>query len=146
MGGCGVLPRSPNVEWLKRWPFTGFVRLEARAGPGDLYHGTMIGEHAVGERNLRTGALQERSRDEHAESESGVLAWRVDRPAPPRQIGFADPLHDIRRKARTVVGNHDFDRVVVPPCIHFDLVAREIHGVFEDIANAIEDRGIAQAY
>src|SRR6185312_5766284 len=132
MGGCGVLPRSPNVEWLRRWAFVGSARLEAGARPGDLYHGTMIGEHAVGERNLRTGALQQRPRDEHAEPEPGVLAWRVDRPAPPRQIGLADPLRDIGRKARTIVGNHDFDGVVVPPRVHFDLVAREIDGVFQD--------------
>ena len=130
---------------VKTLAFIGSARLEADAGPGDLYHGTVIGEYAVGERYLGAGALQQRPRDEHAEPEPGVLARRVDRPAPPRQIGLADPLHDIRRKARTIVGNHDFDRVVVPPRIHFDLVAREIDGVFQDVADAIEDRGIAQA-
>ena len=105
----------------------------------------MVGEHAVGERDLGAGALQQRPRDEHAEPEPAMLALGVVGLAPARQIGLADPLEDVGRKARPVVGNHDFDGFVVPPRIHLDLVAREIDGIFQDVADAIEDRRIARA-
>ena len=48
-------------------------------------------------------------------------------------------------KPGAVVGNHDLDGLGIPPRVHLHGFAREIDGVFQDVADAIEDRRIAGA-
>src|SRR5438105_5686714 len=124
---------------------SGFVGLEALARPGDLHHRTMIRKYPVGERDLCAGPLQQRAGDEHSKPEPLMLALGVSDVATPRQIGLADPLDEVGRNAGSVVGNDDLDGIVVPPRIHLHRGPRKIDGVFQDVADAIQNSRIARA-
>ena len=113
------------------------------ARPHDLHHGAVVGELAVGEGDFGAGPLQQRAGDEDAKPEPGMLALVGARP--PRQIGLADPLQHVGRDAGAVVGDHDLDGLAVPPRVDLDRVAGEVDGVLQDVADAVEDRGIARA-
>src|SRR5882757_3498881 len=148
-----ALPRPHKVDqqsrqWrpvLRRCFGGGFSGFKSAAGPHDLDHGAMIRKGPVGERHLGAGALQQRPRDEHAEPEPAALALRIVRAPPPRQIGLADPLQHIRRDAGSIVGNHDVNGLGIPPGIDLHGGAREVDGVLEDVADAVEDRRVAHA-
>src|SRR6267154_4777026 len=135
--------RNTALNVLRRWLVCTFSRLEAVARPGDMNDSAMIGKGPVGKRHFRAGALQQRAGDEHAEAEPAVLAFVVARP--PRQERLADPLQHVGRDAGAVVGNHELDDLAVPPGVHLDGLAGEIDRVFQDVADAIEDRRIARA-
>src|SRR5205823_7569386 len=83
--------------------FSGISGLEALARPGDLHHRAMIRKNPVGEGDLCAGPLQQRAGDEHPEPKPLMLALGVSDVAPPRQIGLADPLQEVRRNAGSVV-------------------------------------------
>src|SRR5712671_269760 len=123
---------------------SGFTGLETAARPGDLNHGAVIRKGPVGEGNLGAGALEQRAGDEHPETEAAMIALGfVDAPA--RQIRLADTLQYVGRETRAIVGNDDLDGLGVPPRIHFHRRPREIDGVFQDVADAMEDCRIARA-
>src|SRR6185312_15670313 len=131
---------------LSLWHFAAFTSLETPARPYDRDHGAVIGKNAVGKRDLGTRPLQQRACDEYAEPQPRMLARRLIAAAsPPRQIGLADPLDDVGGKSRPVVGDHDLDAVVVPPGVHLGRRAGEVERIFEDVADAVEDRRIACA-
>src|SRR5262245_31230843 len=99
----------------------------------------------------RPGAFQQRLGDEEAEPEAarfmpGRIALGALALAPAAgDIGLADPLHDLRSKAGTVVGNGDGNLLPAPGGGDLDPLVGEVDGVLEQIAEAIEDRRIAAA-
>src|SRR6185437_8949962 len=114
--GTAALPRPHKVDPSQRpaavlgCRFGGnLAGLEAGAGPGDLNHGAMVRKDPVGEGDLGPGALEQGAGDKHPETEAAVAPLAFVGGAPPRQIGFADPLDDIGGEARAVVGNDDLD-------------------------------------
>src|SRR5882724_3101249 len=130
---------------LSRWFSSDFTRLESAARPGYVNHGAVIRKGPVAEGNLCAGALKQGSGDEHAEAKAIMLVLRLVGAAPPRQIGFADAVQHVGCDARSIVGNDDLDGLGVPPRVHLHGRAREIDGVFQDIADTIKDRRIARA-
>src|SRR6516165_3890260 len=139
---CGRA-RLFHPQFSRGWVLVTFVSLKAAARPGDLHHRAVIGEDAVAERYVRTGALEQGARDKDTKPEAAILALVLVAPASPRKIGLADPLQDIGGKARSVVGNLDLNGLVVPPGVDLDRGAREVHGILQNVADAVEDRGIA---
>jgi len=121
--------------------------LEIAAAPADAHHRAAFRKRAVFEVESGARALQQGFRDEEAKPQAArsraidILALR----APAGHIGLADPVHDLRRKAWTVVGNADGNVVPGPGCRHIHPLTGEVHGVFEQVAEAIEDRRIAAA-
>src|SRR5437879_3971274 len=122
------------------------IRLEAVARPGDLHHGAVIGKDPVGKRHLGAGALKQRAGDEHAEPEPGMLVLGFFCAGASRQIGLADPFQHVGRDTRPVVGDHDLDAIGVPPRVHLDGVPCKIDGIFQDVADAVEDRRVSWVY
>ena len=105
----------------------------------------MIRKGPVGEGDPGAGALEQRAGDKHPETEAAVLALGFVDAAPARQIGLADTLQNVGREARAIVGNDDLDGLGVPPRIHLHRRPREIDGVFQDVADAMEDCRITRA-
>src|SRR5215472_9878404 len=120
-----------------------FIPLKAASRPGDLHHRAVIGEDAVAERYVCAGALEQGARDKDAKPEAAMLTLVLVGAAPPRKIRLADPLQDIGCKARSVVGNLDLNGLVVPPGVDLDRGAREVNGILQNVADAVEDGGIA---
>jgi hypothetical protein len=68
-------------------------------------------------------------------------------PLPPAgDVGIADPVHDLRRKARPIVGDGHRDVVAGPVRGDLDRAACEVDRVLDQIAQAIEDRRVASAH
>src|SRR5262249_61786234 len=82
--------------------------------------------------------------DEKAEPQAARLA--VDPlPGAVGDIGLADAVHDLRGKARTVVGDGDRNVLAAPRGGTLDSLVGEIDGVLEQVPEAIEDGGITAA-
>src|SRR5579863_6914042 len=143
--GEAALPRPHKVEWqqsaavLTGWLSGNFTRLETLSRPHELNHRAMLGKGPVGEGDPGAGPLQQGAGDKYPEPEPAMLALGVVAAAPPRQIGFADALEDVRCDPRSVVGDRDLDHFRIPPRVHLDGLAGEIDGVFEDVADAVQD-------
>ncbi len=56
-----------------------------------------------------------------------------------RQIGIAQPPQHIRRESGAVVGDGDDDLAAGPGDQHLDLLARELDGVLQQVAEAVHD-------
>src|SRR5262245_39588468 len=138
-------------------------RVSARSGSGRECHGALeiaplpvhpndrpaVGKRPVLEIERRPRAFEQRLGNEEAEPETaGFLAARIAvgaltlAPAT-GDIGLADPLHDLRRKAGAVVGNGDGYLPTAPGGRDLDPLMREVDGVFEQVPEAIENRRIA---
>src|SRR5512135_2371291 len=86
--------------------------------------------------------------DEEAESHAFVLLQRAARPdlslaeremaGPRRDVGLADTLEDVGRKAGSVVGDGDAQLTGVPARLHADLALGEVGGIFDDVAQTVE--------
>src|SRR5262249_58970509 len=83
--------------------------------------------------------------DEDAETEPADLALAARRMAADRQIRLADAVEDLRREARSVVGDRDRHLAVAPLRRNLDLRAREVDGVFHEIAEPVNDRRVVLA-
>src|SRR6185295_9956823 len=103
-------------------------------------------KRAVFEDQGRARSLQQGFCDEEAETQAARLDIRVVSAAPPAgHIRLPDPRHDFRREARPVVADGDVDGRAAPERADVDTLAREIDRVFQQIAEAVEDRRIARA-
>src|SRR6516165_1589993 len=87
-------------------------------------------------------ALQQGLGDEEPEPQTARLALAA-RPATVGDIGLADAVHDLRRKAWTVIGDGDGDVLTAPGGGDFDSLVGEIDGVLEQVSQTVKDRGIA---
>ena len=105
----------------------------------------MIRKGPIGERDLGAGALEQRAGDKHPETETTGLAVGFIGPAPAGQIGLADTLQYVGRETRAIVGNDDLHGFGIPPRIHLHRRPREINGVFQDVADPVEDCRITRA-
>ena len=85
--------------------------------------------------------------DEKAEAQAAASLFGIafeDRPC--RDIGLADPVEDVRGKARAVVGDRAGDDMLVPSGGDIDAAAREVGGVLDQIAEPVNDAWPAQQH
>src|SRR6185312_3878448 len=73
-----------------------------------------------------------------------AVGRRVARPG--GEVGLAEPGDQFLGEARAVVGNDDADRGAVPARLDGHPVAGELRGIFDQIAQAIEQSDIALEY
>src|SRR5262245_66629107 len=127
--------------------------VNARSGSGRECHGALeiaplpvhpndrpaVGKRPVLEIERRPRAFQQRLGNEKAEPETAGFAARIGvgalalTPAA-GDIGLADPLHDLRSKAGTVVGNGDGNLLPAPGGGNLDPLMREVDGILEQIS------------
>jgi len=108
--------------------------------PDDRNPGTRL-VAAIFEVQFRPRALEQRLRDEEAEAEAtGPIFARTA-----ADIGLTDPLQNVLREALTVVLDHDRHLVAVVTDRHRDFAPGEIESILDQVAQAVEDAGIAQA-
>src|SRR5690606_20702392 len=79
------------------------------------------------------------------ESAAAAVALCVTPLGARAQIGFAEPLQHVGRKAWPVVADDDLDPFGGPFADDFDPLAREIDGVFDQIFEPVDHAGIAAA-
>src|SRR5882724_6635798 len=102
--------------------------LEVGAVPARMHDCTSLREDPVLEGEGRTGSLQQCLGNEDAEAEAAAsLAADIEPPpARARDIGLADPIHDLGREARPVVADGDVHLLATVGHRHVDPLAREI--------------------
>src|SRR5262245_59883570 len=103
-----------------------------------------VRERAILEVEPRARALQPGLGDEEAEPQAGRFAVAAP-PATTGDIGLADPVHDLRGKARTVIGDGDGDVLTAPGGGDLDPLVGEIDSVLEQVSEAVKDGGVAAA-
>src|ERR1700722_14682281 len=118
--------------------------LEIGTIPAHLHDRAALGELTVLQREPRARALEQRLGDEKAEPEPGVLVGGALAPAAAGDERLAHAVHDIRRKARTVVVDRDPDLVAAPVGLDLHPLAREINRVLDQVAEPVHDRRIAR--
>src|SRR3954468_7809515 len=120
--------------------------LEVVAPPVHANDRPAVRKGAVLEIERRTRALQQRLRNEEAEPEAARLT--VDALALLSAAGdvrLADSVHDLRSKARAIVGDGDGDVLSAPGGRDVDPLAGKVDGVLQQVSQAVEDCGIAAA-
>src|SRR5262249_21634534 len=122
--------------------------LEILPVPADSNHRTPASRLPVFEGDACAGALEERLGDEDAQAEpsAGFAAEVQLPPARARDIGLADPIHDLRGETRAIVRDRDGHLVRIPSCRHLHALARKIDCIFEEIAEPIKEAGVAPPY
>src|SRR5438552_6202469 len=119
-GSCGIVPR---------------LRLQIGTIPGNDNMRAAFDEIVEGQ--FGAAALQQALRDENAEPHMARGA------GPGRQVGLAEPTEQMRRKARSVIGDLDRDAVLVPRRRDADLLTRELQRVLDQVVDAMDDLGAA---
>src|SRR5262249_20414121 len=117
---------------------------EVAAAPVHADDGPAVRERAVLKVERRARALQQGFGDEEAQPQAARLAVAA-LSATVGDVGLADPVHDLRGKAWTVIGDGDGDILTVPGGGDLDPLVGEIDGVLEQIPQAVEDGGVAPA-
>src|SRR5215472_14742746 len=146
--GARVPAKSNARQWVNRQDFTAKTSrrergraCEVAAAPVHADDGPAVRERAVLKVERRARALQQCLGDEEAKPQAARLA--VAAPAATvGDIGLADPVHDLRGKARTVIGDGDGDILTVPGGGDLDPLVREIHGVLEQVSEAVRMAGL----
>src|SRR5262245_22142516 len=119
--------------------------LEISAVPARSHHRAPLRGDAVLEGEGRSRALQQGLGDEHAEPQAaaGLAADVEAAPARRRDVGLADPVHDLGREARAIIADRYADLLGAIAHRHFDPLAREVDRVLHQVAETIEDARIA---
>src|ERR1700733_472821 len=132
---------------LKRGRREGALKIGAIPGHGDCR--AMQRRCLIDQRKSCPGAFQERFGDEEpqAQPKHGILVTlRSARSRPPvGDIGRADAVHDLRRKAGTVVSDGDAYSPRRPLRQNLDPPMGEVDRVLDQIAETVADRWIAGA-
>src|SRR5437764_308745 len=97
---------------------------------------------SVVERERCAGAFQQGLGDEKTQAEPSGIEVHAP-PALAGDVGLADPVHDLGRKSRAIVGDGDGDVLRAPVGLDIDLFSGEIDRILQQIAETIEDRRIA---
>src|SRR5262249_43070439 len=103
-----------------------------------------VRKRAVLEVEPRARALEQGLGDEEAEPQAARLALAA-LPATAGDIGLADAVHDLRGKARTLMGDGDGDVLTAPGGGALDPLGGEMEGVLEQVSEAVKDGGVAAA-
>src|SRR6516165_6895716 len=125
---CARVPANGNArQWLNGQDFTAKTSRRER---GRACDGPAVRERAVLKVERRARALQQGLGDEEAQPQAARLAVAA-LSATVGDIGLADPVHDLRGKARTVIGDGDGDILTAPGGGDLDPLVGEIDGVLE---------------
>src|SRR5262245_2977067 len=149
--GARVPAKSNPRQWLNGQDFTAKTSrrergraFEVAAAPVHADDGPAVRERAVLKVERRARALQQGFGDEEAKPQAARLAVAA-LAATVGDVGLADPVHDLRGKARTVIGDRDGDVLAVPGGGDIEPLVGEIDGVLEQISEAVKDGGVAAA-
>src|SRR5262249_13886356 len=83
----------------------------------------------------RPRSLQKGLGDKEAQPQARRLAVEIRAlPPPVSDVGLADPIHDFRGKARSIIGNRDGDPIRAPGGRDLDPRVGKIDGVLEKVA------------
>src|SRR5262245_6559489 len=113
--------------------------LEVTPSPAHAHDRAALRKRAILVAERRTRAFEQRLRNEDTEAEPATgFAADVELPPPlAGDIGLADPVHNLRRKARPIVGDGHADLVAVPARRDVDALAREVDGVLHQVAKPV---------